>query len=175
MAPATTSLTVSQYDARYGSESGWEYWFGEPRRKPAPAKFHGILQSLLAGLLRLAGYISAVEAELRNVPDCHPHPDVYGVLEEFEGAYPSRPVDVVFEVLSPQENIATKCRIYSDSLIPAVVVFDPAEQTISSWDGKKLQPVVDVKLANGVTITGTTIWFEFAKRQKQTPPVSMTI
>ena len=101
-----TSPTVNEYDATYGSEAGWEYWLGEARHKPAPTKFHGILQILLADLLRLAGYISTVEAELRNVRDWHPRPDVYGVLEEFEGAYPSRPVDVVFEVVSDQEDMS---------------------------------------------------------------------
>ena len=177
MAPAATyRLGLAEYEDLYGSESGWEYWFGEARRKPVPTKFHGILQILLGELLRLAGYISTAEAELRNVPDWYPRPDVYGVLEEFEGAYPTRPVDVVFEILSPQEDIETKCKHYSNSLVPQIFVFDPSAQTIASWDGAKLMPVADVKLGNGVTITGATIWREFAKRQRQQPPPpSMTI
>jgi len=172
---SATSLSVADYDRLYGSEAGWEYWQGEARRKPVPTKFHGLLQALLAELLRLAGYISPVEAELRNVPDWRPRPDVYGVLEEFEGAYPTRPVDVVFEVLSPQEDIETKCQQYSQSEIRAIFVFDPARQTITSWDGAKLAPVTDVKLGNGVTITGSTIWGIFATRQQPKPPLSMTI
>ena len=178
MAPgaSTTFLTVNEYENLYGNESGWEYWFGEARRKPVPTKFHGILQALLAELLRLAGYISPVEAELRNVADWRPRPDVYGVVEEFEGAYPTRPVDVVFEVSSDGDEILTKCKHYTEIQIPAICVFDPAAQAITSWDGANLVPVTDVKLANGVTITGATIWSEFAKRQHaQQPPVSKTI
>ncbi len=82
-------------------------------------------------------------------------------------------MDVVFEVLSPQEDIETKCELYSQSLVPAIFVFDPAEQTIAYWDGQRLVPVTDVKLANGVTITGATIWAIFVERQK--PPVSTRI
>jgi len=176
MAPAATSLTIDEYENLYGNESGWEYWFGEARRKPVPTHIHGILQILLADLVRLAGYVSSTEAELRIVPDWRPRPDVYGVLEKVEGLYATRPVDVVFEVLSDQDDIETKCQHYSQSLIPKIFVFDPNAKTITSWDGTKLVPVTDVKLANGVTITGATIWSEFAKRlQPPAPPVSMTI
>jgi len=173
---ATHHLSIAEYENLYGSESGWEYWFGEARRKPVPIHIHGILQALLAELLRLAGYVSSVEAEIRVVPDWRPRPDVYGVLEKIDGRYATRPVDVVFEVLSDQTDIETKCQHYSQSLIPQIFVFDPDAQTITSWDGANLVPVTDVKLANGVTITGVTIWREFAKRlQPPAPPVSMTI
>jgi Uma2 family endonuclease len=175
MAPSATSLTLDEYDRVYGSEAGWEYWFGEARAKPVPTQFHGLLQTLLAELLRLAGYVSIVEADLRIVPDWRPRPDVYGVAGKIEGLYATRPVDVVFEILSPQEDIETKCELYSQSLIPAIFVFDPAEQAIASWDGQKLVPVTDVKLANGVTITGATIWALFVERQQQQPPVSTCI
>jgi Uma2 family endonuclease len=175
MAPVATSITLDQYDRTYGSEAGWEYWQGEPRQKPVPTHLHGLLQVLLAELLRLAGYISTVEAELRSVPDWRPRPDVYGTVGEIEGPYVIRPVDVVFEVLSHQEDIVPKCELYEESSIPSVFVFDAFDQTITEWKSKKLSPVTDVKLPNGVTITGATIWSEFAKRQQQHPPVSMTI
>ena len=54
MAPTATHLTVDEYDRLYGHESGWEYWFGEARRKPAPTYLHGILAGLLLDLLRRA-------------------------------------------------------------------------------------------------------------------------
>jgi hypothetical protein len=85
---------------------------------------HGLLQLLLGELLRLAGYVSVVEAERRSSPDWRPRPDVYGVLGRLEGLYAARPVDVVFEVLAPQEDIETKCQHYGQSLIPQVFVFD---------------------------------------------------
>jgi Uma2 family endonuclease len=175
MAPSATFLSIADFDKLYAAEPGWEYWFGEARRKPVPTKFHGILQNLLADLLRWAGYIAIVESDLRIVNDWRPRPDVYGVLKEFEGAYPTRPVDVVFEVLSDDDDVLTKCKHYTEIQIPAVFVFDPAAQTIDNWDGTKLVSVTDVKLGNGVTITGVTIWREFVRRQLAHPPASMTI
>jgi hypothetical protein len=55
MAPSATSLTLDEYDRVYGSEAGWEYWFGEARPKPVPTHLHGLLQILLGELLRMAG------------------------------------------------------------------------------------------------------------------------
>jgi Uma2 family endonuclease len=177
MAPtATRHLSIAEYEKLYDSEAGWEYWFGEARRKPVPTHLHAILQFLLGELLRLAGYIAAGEADLRIVDNWRPRPDVYGVLGKLEGPYATRPVDVVFEVLSDGDDILTKCKHYTEIQIPAIFVFDPDRQTITSWDGAKLVPVTDVKLGNGVTITGATIWSEFAKRQqRQPPPASMII
>jgi Uma2 family endonuclease len=177
MAPAATHhLSIAEYEKLYDKEAGWEYWFGEARRKPVPTQLHGLLQILLADLLRLAGYISITESDLRIVDDWRPRPDVYGVLGKLEGLYATRPVDVVFEVSSDGDDILTKCKHYTEILIPAIFVFDPDAQTITSWDGTKLVPVTDVKLGNGVTITGATIWREFAKRlQPPAPPISMTI
>jgi len=177
MAPAATHhLSIAEYEKLYDKEAGWEYWFGEARRKPVPTQLHGLLQILLADLLRLAGYISITESDLRIVDDWRPRPDVYGVLGKLEGLYATRPVDVVFEVSSDGDDILTKCKHYTEILIPAIFVFDPDAQTITSWDGTKLVPVTDVQLGNGVTITGATIWREFAKRlQPPAPPISMTI
>jgi Uma2 family endonuclease len=169
MAPDATFLTVMEYDRLYDREPGWEYWFGEARRKAVPTQLHTILQFLLAELLRVAGYVASGEADLRIVDHWRPRPDVYGVLGKIEGRYATRPVDVVFEVLSEGDDVLIKCRRYTEIQIPAVFVFDPEAQTIASWDGTKLSPVTDVKLGNGVTITGATIWSEFAKRQQQQP------
>ena len=176
MAPAaTTSLTVPEYDALYGNQPGWEYWFGEAKRKPVPTYLHGLLQILLGELLNRAGYIASVESDMKIAPDWHPRPDVVGVLQ-ITGKYVTGPEDVVvFEVLSEGDPIAEKCQHYTEINIQQVFVFDPEAKTITNWDGAKLVPVQDVQLANGVTITGATIWSDFAKRQKQTPPASSVI
>ena len=68
MTPAAEHLTVDEYDRVYGHESVWEYWFGEARRKPMPTHLYGVLAGLLFDLLHLAGYVTAVEAELRTAP-----------------------------------------------------------------------------------------------------------
>lgn len=178
MAPnaATEFLTVNEYDARYGHQAGWEYWFGEARRKPVPTYLHGLLQIVLGGLLSRAGYIGSVESDVKIASDWQPRPDVCGVLEVQE-KYVSRPENVViFEVLSEDDSIVTKCQHYSEIKIEQIFVFDADEKSIAVWDGAKLRPVADVKLANGVTITGATVWSEFMKRQQQQhPPASLTI
>ena len=173
---ANAFLSIDEFDKLYGGEAGWEYWFGEVRRKPVPTKLHGILQFLLCELLRRAGYIVSGETDLKIASDWQPRPDVSGVLEEVKEKYITRPEGkVVFEILSDDKAIVAKCQHYSEIEIEQVFVFDPEAQTIARWSGQDLIPVVDVKLANGVIITGRTIWSEFEKRQRQQPPSSMTI
>jgi Uma2 family endonuclease len=176
MPPAGTQLTINEYDALYGGEPGWEYWFGEARRKPVPTKLHGLLQFLLGELLRRAGYIVSGETDLKIASDWQPRPDVCGVLEESNEKYITQPQGlVVFEVLSEGDDIPTKCRHYSEINIEQVFVFDVDAKTITFWDGEELRPVVDVKLGNGVVITGATIWSEFSRRQQRQSPVSTII
>jgi hypothetical protein len=176
MAPsATTILTVQQFDALYGGESGWEYWFGEARRKPLPTYLHGILQGVLFELLIRAGYIASVETDLKIASDWQPRPDVVGVLEINE-KYVTRPENVVvFEILSEDDSIVAKCQHYAEIQIRQLFVFHPVKQTVTFWNGQELEPVQDVKLANGVTITGATIWREFASRQQPHSPASSII
>ena len=71
-----TLLTLEEFDARYGSEPGWEYWFGEAVRKPVPTWYHGVLQVVLANLLLEAGYFSGSEIDLKVDPRWQPRPDV---------------------------------------------------------------------------------------------------
>jgi Uma2 family endonuclease len=174
---AANRLTLEEFDRIYGSENGWEYWFGEARRKPVPTHLHGILAVLLGELLRRAGYIVSAESDLKIVSDWQPRPDVYGVLHEIEGQYVTKPVDVVFEIRSKDDDVITQCQQYSRIGIPQVFAFDPEAKTIAEWDGKRLVPVVGVKLANGVLITGQTIWteMELRRRQRQEPPASKVI
>jgi hypothetical protein len=61
MAVATVLLTIEQFHGLYGSESGYEYWFGEIIRKPISTWLHCILQGQLVELLRRLGYFSASE------------------------------------------------------------------------------------------------------------------
>jgi Uma2 family endonuclease len=167
MTPTVTAhLSSADFDRLFGAEAGWEYWFGEARRKPVPTHLHGLLQILLANLLDLAGYIASIEAELRITEDWHPRPDVYGVLEEIEGKYATKPVDVVFEVLSEGEDILSKCRQYSRIGIPCIYVFSPEQRTIEYWDGRGLIPVESVHLPNGVVLTSQAIFSTLDQRRR---------
>jgi Uma2 family endonuclease len=171
--PTSTHLSVKEYERIYGPEPGWEYWFGEARPKPVPTHLHGLLSLLLGELLRRAGYLTSSEADLQIVPEWRPRPDVYGVLEPVQGKYATKPVDVIFEVLSEGEDIVSKCQQYTRIGIPQVFVFDPEARLIASWTGQDLVSAEDVKLSNGITITGATLWLLFEERQRrEDPPAS---
>jgi Uma2 family endonuclease len=154
-------ITSTEYDRLYASESGWEFWFGEARRKPIPTQFHGILQLLLGYLLKMAGYRASTETELRIIPDWYPRPDVTGIQKGLIERYPTEPVDVVFEVLSEGEEVIEKCRLYAQIGIRQVFYFDPELRRIYVWRDGALIPTTDVQLANGSIITGKELWAEF--------------
>jgi Uma2 family endonuclease len=158
------TITPAEYHRLYAAESGWEYWFGEARRKPVPTQFHGILQALLAYLLKMAGYRASTETDLRIIPDWWPRPDVTGISKTTPiEPYPTKPVDVVFEVLSEGEEPVEKCRLYERVGIPQVFYFDPELRKIYIWRDEQLVPVIDVVLANGSVLMGQQIWMEFER------------
>ncbi len=121
MATATHLLTVEEFRARYANEKPYyEYWFGEAVQKSAPTWLHGVLQALLCELLRGSGYKSGTEVELRVADDWQPKPDVIGTTHVDE-PYPTKPPDVVVEVLSPDDrmhDVFRKCRSTCESASP---------------------------------------------------------
>jgi Uma2 family endonuclease len=168
-ATTPTHLTLEEFEARYGSEPGWEYWFGKAVRKPVPDWFHAVLQILLGELLYRAGYLSGAELDLRAMPDWRPRPDISGALK-FEGRYPTR-LDIAIEILSENQEayIREKCEGYGCIGIPQIFVFDPDKRTIVTWDhtAHRYQPVRDLHLINGSEISGESIWREFDKRIRE--------
>lgn len=91
---------------------------------------------------------------------------MYGVLEEIEGKCATKPVDVVFEVLSEGEEILSKCRQYSRIGIPCIYVFSPEQRTIEHWDGQCLIPVESVHLPNGAVLTHEAIFSMLDRRRR---------
>lgn len=159
MAFAAGLITSLEYERLYSHQSGWEFWFGQAIRKPVPTELHGILQILLAAFLKEAGYRASSETELRIIPEWHPRPDVAGILRgKPMEKYPTKPIDVVFEVLSDGEDRYEKCRLYSSAGIPQIFYFDPEQHIITEWTGQELRPVENVQLTNGRTIIGEVIW-----------------
>jgi hypothetical protein len=139
MAPVVSRLSFEEYAERYGHESGWEFRSGEAYRKPVPTFLHGLLAILVGDLLRLAGYYSAVEVDVRLTQDWTPRPDACGMLASpIEVKYPTT-VDVICEVLSDNGDIATKCRDYmATGSVGQVFVFDAEHKTIQQWIGQAL-------------------------------------
>ena len=167
MATATTLLTLEQFNAQYANKHGYEYWFGEAVQKAMPTWLHGLLQLILGEVFHKLGYISGSEIDLRIDPNWQPRPDVTAALE-IEQPYPTKPVDIVVEVLSddPMTKVFEKCRNYVRIGIPQIFVFDPESRTAWEWSREtdNLERIDTLRLRNGSTLEISKIWAELATR-----------
>ena len=162
MATAARPLTLEEFRARYaGEKPSYEYWFGEAIQKSMGTWLHSLLQALIAELLRRAGYKAATELELRIDPQWEPVADVVGSLKSIASRYPTEPVDIVVEILSPEDrmsHVMSKCRHYARIGIPQIFVLDPEERVAWRWDSGNLETVSEFNLGNGSTIFLAEVW-----------------
>ncbi|MFZ0595033.1 MAG: Uma2 family endonuclease [Bryobacteraceae bacterium] len=155
MATASRPLTKEEFRSLYGGKKPYfEYWFGEAIQKSMPTWLHSVLQRILGDLLVKAGYKSGSEVELRIDPDWEPVPDVIGTSRPITGRYPTEPVEVVIEILSPEDpmsHMLEKCSHYSRIGILATFVVDPDKKIAWFWNAKseKLERVRSLELPNG--------------------------
>lgn len=170
MATAAHPLTTQEFREQYaGRKPYFEYWFGEAVQKSMPTWLHSVLQLVLGEFLKRAGYRSASELELRIDPNWQPVPDVVGVLRKMEGPYPTEPVDVVIEILSPEDRmtrVLEKCRQYARIGTQAVFWIDPESRAGWIWDraAENLERVHSFHLPNGQTIQLADIFAELNKQ-----------
>lgn len=170
MATGTQSLTLKDFRLRYSEEKpAYEYWFGEAVQKAVGTWLHGVLQIILCELFRQAGYKASPEVELRIDPDWQPKPDVAAAVQ-VEGPYPTKPVEIVAEVLSPEDKMARvfeKCRQYERIGIAKVFVFDPEAETAWEWSRelRNLERIEELRLPNGAQIRVQTVWEELRLRK----------
>jgi Uma2 family endonuclease len=168
MAVAAGLLTLEQFNALYANEHGYEYWFGEVVQKGMPTWLHGLLQLILGDFFQRLGYASGSEIDLRIDPNWQPRPDVTAALE-IEEPYPTRPVDIVAEILSPDDPMAKvfeKCRNYARIGIPQIFVFDPESRSAWEWnrENDNLERTCLLRLRNGSTLAVNDIWAELEAR-----------
>ncbi|MGA8028099.1 MAG: Uma2 family endonuclease [Bryobacteraceae bacterium] len=170
MATANKTLSLEEFRTHYGGRKPhFEYWFGEAVQKPMPTWLHAVLQGILIEFLKRAGYKAGSELELRIDPDWRPVPDVAGLSESPETSYPTRPVDIVIEVLSPDDDlgrVTEKCRQYARIGILKIFLADPVERKAWEWKRSTQQrELVDVfALPNGRSIALADVWDELAKQ-----------
>lgn len=173
--PGATLISLEQYHERYSNEHGFEYWFGEVVRKPVPTWLHSILQALLAELFTKMGYVAGSELDLRINRDWEPRPDVAATLQPITEPYPTKPMEIVAEVLSPDDTIPKikeKCSLYSDIGIAQIFVFDPEHQRAWEWNHEQsdLERISgQIALRNGALIMLQDIWSELDRRLKTRP------
>jgi Uma2 family endonuclease len=169
MTSAIQPLTLEEFRTRYADEKPYfEYWFGEAVQKTVPTWLHSLLVKILLNALDQAGYVSGTEVELRTDPDWQPKPDVLGALR-IEGAYAVNSVEVVVEVISPEDRmqrLIEKCRQYARINIPAVFVMDPQLRYAWVWSRREenLERISVMLLPNGKQIGIADLWDELDRR-----------
>lgn len=173
MAVATAGLTLEEFNAQYGNEHGYEYWFGEVVRKGMPTWLHGLLQAILMDFFYKLGYASGSEIELRIDRNWRPRPDVTAALQ-IEQPYPTKPVDIVAEILSEDDSMTRvfeKCRNYARIGIPQIFLFDPESRMAWEWnrENDNLERIHKMRLGNGSTLDVNVIWAELESRTQPAP------
>ena len=172
MATSTRLVTPDQFRAEYGSEGGWEYWFGEAVRKGTSTTLHGIMQFILMLLFDSAGYHVGSEVDLRIDPDWEPRPDVLVSSDLIEQPYPTRPAQLtVIEILSPDDamqRVIKKRRHYTRVGIETVFIVDPEMRDIWRWSATAdaIERAENITLPDGFSLTGNVIWQELEKKTK---------
>ena len=129
------------FRALYGDRKpAFELINGQPEQKAVPTKNHSLLQLILGGMLGELGFRAYTELTCAIGESWEPVPDVAGMLgpdPEPEEPYPTRPVAVVIEILSPSDRFTSldrKCRKYAEWGIPDILVFDPVDRIAWHWD-----------------------------------------
>jgi Uma2 family endonuclease len=151
----------------------YEYWEGKAVPKAIPNKLHARLQQVLLDLFETVGYSSYIELELRISPTWQPKPDVAALLIDDDEPYPTKPFDIVAEVLSPSDEpaeVLEKCRHYQELRIEQIFVFDPQRRTARQWDALagELKDITTLELTNGNVLPVEDVWLALDKKLKKT-------
>ncbi len=161
MATLIQPLSLEEFRSVYGHRKPYfEYWFGEPIQKTMPPWLHAVLQGIVREALRQAGYKSGSEVELRIDPQWGPVPDVIGTLKSI-GDYPTEPVEIVVEILSPDDkltHVVRKCHQYERIGTQRIFVLDPVEKSAWLWKSGSLVAVTELLLPNGAAVPVEEIW-----------------
>ncbi len=145
MATVLPALTVAEFEAQYGHEKPYyEFWYGEAIQKSMPTWIHGLLQKLLMKLLDEAGFEAASEVKLKIDADFQPVPDIIATTGHIERPYPTKPVEIVIEILSdddPMTRLLAKCRTYQEWGFHEIYVVDPIARLMFRWSEHRLEEV----------------------------------
>ncbi len=147
MATVAQRLSVAEFEERYRHEKPYyEFWRGEAIQKSMPTWLHSLIVLVLIDLLKEAGFKTGTEVKLKIDPEFHPIPDVIATRGQFEFPYPTRPMEVVVEVLSEDDSMSrvlAKCRAYRDWGFQEIYVVDPASRVIYRWVDRGLEEVTE--------------------------------
>ena len=137
-AVADKLLTLDEFREKYAGEKPYfEYWDGAAIQKAVPKKLHAALQVLIAMMLNELGFKVYTELEVRMSSTWEPVPDIVAHHESVRGDYVAEPVDVIVEILSPDDRMSLvlqKCERYSNLGMRTILVFDPVYEKAWIWD-----------------------------------------
>src|SRR5580692_713219 len=129
----TTALVPVEEYLRYSEKPNCEYRDGVLYPKAMPTKLHSIIQRVLLTLLEKQGVQAFPELTVRVSPTRYLVPDV-AVAGDFPGPYPTEPVLLCCEILSPEDRLGallSKCEEYHAWGVPFCWVIDPVKR--SAW------------------------------------------
>jgi Uma2 family endonuclease len=86
-----------------------------------------------------------------------------------EDPYPTRPIEAVAEVLSPEDQparVLAKCQHYQEIGIGQIYIFDPQLRTAQLWNAERdaLEVVDTMYLGNGTVMLVSSIWTTLAQK-----------
>ena len=134
MVMSTTALIPVEEYLRYSEKPNCEYRDGALYPKPMPTKLHSIIQRMLLMLLQRQRVEAYPELTVRISPNKYLVPDV-AVAHDFAGPYPTEPVLLCCEILSPEDRIGSmfaKCEEYHAWGVPYCWIVDPVRR--SAWE-----------------------------------------
>jgi Uma2 family endonuclease len=131
---STTALIPVDEYLRLTEKPYCEYRDGAVFPKAMPTKFHAIIMRVLMTLLQNQGVEAFPELTVRLSPTRYLVPDVC-VAGDFPGPYPTEPVLLCCEILSPEDRLGAmlaKCEEYHAWGVPFCWVIDPVKRT--AWE-----------------------------------------
>jgi Uma2 family endonuclease len=134
MGMSTTALIPVEDYLRHSGKPNCEYRDGVLYPKAMPTKFHSIIQRVLLTLLQKQGVQAFPELTVRISPTKYLVPDI-AVAGDFPGPYPTEPVVLCCEILSPEDRLGAmlgKCEEYHAWGVPFCWVIDPVKRT--AWE-----------------------------------------
>ena len=140
---STTLVPVEEY-LRSSEKPNCEYKDGVLYPKALPTKFHSMIQRVLLMLLSKRGVEAYPELTVQIAPNRYLVPDI-AVAGDFPGPYPTEPVLLCCEMLSPEDRLGAmlgKCEEYHAWGVPFCWVIDPVKRT--AWEYHSLAEPVRV-------------------------------
>jgi Uma2 family endonuclease len=131
---STVALASVEEYFRLTGKPHCEYRDGVVTPKALATKYHAATQFALLMLLRGQGVQPFPELTVRVSPTRYLVPDVC-VAGDFSGPYPTEPVVLCCEILSPEDRLGTmlsKCEEYHSWGVPFCWVIDPVKRT--AWE-----------------------------------------